>query len=120
MGFIFVGGNITNNYWIGYLFSVERHRRFGDEVNGVGDINAVPNALGQPSKFVCQLLGPGWFIGACNDMEKFLKSTGDGLDDGIGLEKIVESGCIGISGAYECCLLMAALAERVPGCVGRD
>ena len=53
-------------------------------------------------------------------MEKFLKSTGDGVNDGIGLEKVEESGCIGVSGADECWLLMATVAERVPGSVRRD
>ena len=48
MGFRFVGANITNNSWIGYLFSVERHRRFWNEVNGVGAVDVVPNALVQP------------------------------------------------------------------------
>ena len=35
-------------------------------------------------------------------MEKFLKSTGGGVNDGIGLETVAESCCIGISGADEC------------------
>ena len=43
-------------------------------------------------------------------MEKFLKSTGGGVNDGIGLKTVMESGCIGIFGANECWLLMAAVA----------
>ena len=120
MGFIFVGANITSNSWIAYLFSVKKQRRFGNEVNGVGALDAVPNALGQPSKFVFQKLVPGCFTGAHNDMAKFLKSTGDGVNDGIGLETAKVIGCIGVYGAYGCWLLMAAVEERVPGRVGRD
>ena len=43
-----------------------------------------------------------------------------GVNDGIFLETVAESGCIDLSGADECWLLMAAVSERVPGCVGRD
>ena len=53
-------------------------------------------------------------------MEKFLKSTGGGVDDSIGLKMVAESGCNGVSGADECWLLMVAVAERVPGRVRRD
>ena len=89
-------------------------------MNGVGAVDVVPKPLGQPSKFVCQQLEPGFFIGDRNDMAKLLKSTGDGVNEGIGLETAKESGCIGVSGADERWLLMEALAERVPGRVGRD
>ena len=88
-------------------------------MNGVGAVDSVPNALVQPSKFIIQKLGPGCFIRAHNEMTKFLKSTGGGFNDGIGLETVVESGCIGVSGADECWMLMAAVAERVPGRVRR-
>ena len=40
-------------------------------------------------------------------MEKFLKSTSGGANDGIGLETVAESGCIGVTGADECWMLMA-------------
>ena len=53
-------------------------------------------------------------------MEKFLKSTSGGANDGIGLETVAESGCIGISGADEFWLMMAAVEEMVPGPIGRD
>ena len=53
-------------------------------------------------------------------MAKFLKSTGGGVNDSIGLETVAESGCIGISRADECWLLLEAVAERAPGRVGRD
>ena len=53
-------------------------------------------------------------------MEKFLKSTGDWVNDSIGLETVKESGCISVSSADECWLMMAAVAERVPGRVRRD
>ena len=53
-------------------------------------------------------------------MTKFLKSTGGGVNDDIGLEKVAESGCIGVSVANDCWLLMAAVVERVPGSVGGD
>ena len=52
-------------------------------------------------------------------MEKFLKSTGGGVNDSIGLETVTESGCIGISGADECWMLMAAVVEMVLGRAGR-
>ena len=120
MDFIFVGANITNKYWIGYLFSVERHCRFWDEVNGIGAVDSVPNALGQPCKFISQRLVPGCFIEARNEMATLLKSTSGGVNDGLGLETVVESGQIGISGADECWLLMAVVTERVPGPVVRD
>ena len=56
MGFRFVGANITNNSWIDYLFSVVRHRRFGDEVNGVGAVNAVPKPwVNHPNWFARKL-----------------------------------------------------------------
>ena len=83
MNFIFVGAHIKNYSQIVYLSSVERHCRFWDEVNGVGAVDLVPNALGQPSKLVSQRLGPGCFIGARNEMVKLRKSTGDGMNDGI-------------------------------------
>ena len=118
MSFRFVGAYITNNSWIGYIFIVERHRRFQDEVSGVGSVNAVPNALVQSSKFVCQRLVPRYFIRARNNMVKFLNSTDGGVNDGIVLE--TESGRIGVSGADEFYLLMAAVTERVLGRVGRD
>ena len=119
MDFIFVGANITNKYWIGYLFSVERNCRFWDEVNGVGAIDAVPNSLVQLYKLFFQRLVPGCFIGERNEMAKLLKNTNDGVNGGIGLETVAESGCIGVSGADECWLPMAAVAERVPGSVGK-
>ena len=53
-------------------------------------------------------------------MAKFLKSTGGGVNDSIGLETVAESGCIGISRADECWMLLEAVAERAPGRVGRD
>ena len=53
-------------------------------------------------------------------MEKFLKITSDEVNDVIGLETVKESGCIGVSGADECWMLMVAVVERVPGHVGRD
>ena len=53
-------------------------------------------------------------------MEKFLKSTSGGVNDGISLETVGESCCIGVCGADECWLMMAEVAERVPGRVGRD
>ena len=56
---IFVWAHITNNSWIGYLFSVKMHFLFWDEVNGIGTVDSVPNALGLPSKFISQRLGPG-------------------------------------------------------------
>ena len=40
-------------------------------------------------------------------MAKLLKSTGGGLNDSIGLETVAESGCIGVTGADECWMLMA-------------
>ena len=88
MNFIFVGAHIKNYSQIVYLSSVERHCRFWDEVNGVGAIDLVPNALGQPSKFVFQQLGPGCFIRARNEMAKFLKISGGGVNGGIGLETV--------------------------------
>ena len=36
------------------------------------------------------------------------------------LETDAESGCIGVSGVDECWLLMAAVAEMIPGHFGRD
>ena len=42
------------------------------------------------------------------------------MNDGIGLETVAESGCIGVSGADECWLLVAPVVERVPGRVRRD
>ena len=53
-------------------------------------------------------------------MEKSPRSSGGGVNDGIVLETVTESGCIGVSGSDECWLLMATVAERVPGRVGRD
>ena len=53
-------------------------------------------------------------------MAKFLKSTGGGVNDAIILETVTRSSCIGVSGADACWLLMAEVAERVPGCVRRD
>ena len=72
-----------------------------------------PNSLAS-DWYQVVLLGPAirWQI--------FLKSTNGGVNDGIGLETVVESGYIGVSGADECWLLMAAVAERVPYSVGRD
>ena len=99
MGFRFFGAHITNNYFIDDLFSVERHCRFGDEVNGVGAVDSVPNALVQPSKLFCQKLGPVCFIGAHNDMAKFLKSTGGRVNESIGFETVAKSGCIAVSSA---------------------
>ena len=49
-----------------------------------------------------------------------MKSTGGGVNDSIGLETVAESGCIGVSGANECWLLVASVVERVPGRVGRN
>ena len=89
-------------------------------MNGVGAVDSVTNSLVQPSKFVWQLLLTGCFIRARNEISKFLKSTGDGVNYSIGLETVAESGCIGVSGANECWLLTAAVEERVPGRVGRD
>ena len=63
---------------------------------------------------------PGYFIRDRNEMEKFLKITSDEVNDGIGLETVKESGCIGVSGADECWMLMVAVVERVPGHVGKD
>ena len=57
-------------------------------MNGVGDVDVVPNDLGQPSKLVYQLLVPGSFIRSRNDMEKFLKSAGDGVNESIGLKTV--------------------------------
>ena len=120
MGFRFVGAHITNYYWIGYIFSLERHCRFWDDMNGVGAVDLVPNVFGQLSNFISQRLGPGCFIGARNDMVKLMKIAGGGMNDRIGLKTVAESGCIGVSGADESWLMMAAVAERVTGRVGRD
>ena len=76
--------------------------------------------MGQLSKLIFQRLGPGYFIGSHNEMAKSLKSTGGGVNDGIGLETVAESGCIGVSGADEYWLLLVEVAERVPGRVRRD
>ena len=54
-----------------------------------------PNSLAS-DWYQVVLLGPAirWQI--------FLKSTNGGVNDGIGLETVVESGYIGVSGADEC------------------
>ena len=113
MGLCFIKADIADDLWICYFFGFKWNFFFQNEINSVGSFYSILQSFGSASKFVGYWFCPNFFVWSLDDVAKFLEHSCEWIENCIRFLVIYMVGCIRITRADHCWLLMSSMVEWV-------